>query len=574
MGQFPLSGVSKKRIDMKYLITTSLLTSIIIVIAIPNLLNSILLLTAGGVSLYWSLSYFITMQKETNLLKEENLYFIDSFQSIRIPITQIHISLQMICNKHYPEEIRQELLRSIDCLNEHLYRLMNLKQLFIHPQSIDIAEYELGYFLKDRVNSLKDHAANKQVKLKVKTEFHYASAWIDQSKISPVIDKFIKNAIDYTEPKKTIILSISLSTEHWKISINNFENRKLIQCYKCKRHPLLKRKEELEYDFAKSIFCKKLTELCNGKILINHLNHNVSLNFPLKHSYKNVPERPRIHINENQEEKKIDNLFHKIPPQRGSTKPTIIIADSNENFRFYLEAHLSKDYIIKSFENGSEVLESIKEEHPDLIISDTVLHGMSGNELSSRLKTSGDTSIIPIILYGSHIDIDRRYKRETSLADTFLYIPFHIEDLKIEITVLIRNSRFLRKAFLQQIFGEQFIRIQTTKNLDNANCTFINKVKEFILENIDREDLTIDDIASQLCMSRTAFYNKWKLLTGETPKFFIYRIRMEKARELLESGKCPVNVVPEMIGLRNLKNFRNRYKEYFKITPCKSIKKE
>ena len=99
-------------------------------------------------------------------------------------------------------------------------------------------------------------------------------------------------------------------------------------------------------------------------------------------------------------------------------------------------------------------------------------------------------------------------------------------------------------------------------------------MKEFILENIDREDLTIDDIASQLCMSRTAFYNKWKLLTGEAPKFLIYRIRMEKARELLESGKCPVNVVPEMIGLRNLKNFRNRYKEYFKITPCKSIKKE
>ena len=73
---------------------------------------------------------------------------------------------------------------------------------------------------------------------------------------------------------------------------------------------MLKRKEELEYDFAKSIFCKKQTELCNGKILINHLNHNVSLNFPLKHSYKNVPERPRIHINENQEEKKIDNVLY------------------------------------------------------------------------------------------------------------------------------------------------------------------------------------------------------------------------------------------------------------------------
>ena len=572
MGQFPLSGVSKKRIDMKYLITTSLLTSIIIVIAIPNLLNSILLLTAGGVSLYWSLSYFITMQKETNLLKEENLYFIDSFQSIRIPITQIHISLQMICNKHYPEEIRQELLRSIDCLNEHLYRLMNLKQLFIHPQSIDIAEYELGYFLKDRVNSLKDHAANKQVKLKVKTEFHYASAWIDQSKISPVIDKFIKNAIDYTEPKKTIILSISLSTEHWKISINNFENRKLIQCYKCKRHPLLKRKEELEYDFAKSIFCKKQTELCNGKILINHLNHNVSLNFPLKHSYKNVPERPRIHINENQEEKKIDNLFHKIPPQRGSTKPTIIIADSNENFRFYLEAHLSKDYIIKSFENGSEVLESIKEEHPDLIISDTVLHGMSGNELSSRLKTSCETSIIPIILYSSHIDIDQYNRRKTSLADTFLQQPFSIADLKIEMSILIKNNRFLRKSFLQRLFGEEFLEIKASEILQDGEHPLISKVTKIILENLNNEKLTIGSIAKELGISRTSLYNKWTQLTGEALNKFILKIRMEKAHEMLESGKYRVNEIPENIGMKDMDHFRDNYKKHFGKTPAHTIK--
>lgn len=72
-------------------------------------------------------------------------------------------------------------------------------------------------------------------------------------------------------------------------------------------------------------------------------------------------------------------------------------------------------------------------------------------------------------------------------------------------------------------------------------------------------------------MSRTTFFNKWKSLTGEAPKFFIYRIRMEKARELLESGKYSVNVVPEMIGLKNLKNFRHKYKEYFGITPSESI---
>ena len=79
---------------------------------------------------------------------------------------------------------------------------------------------------------------------------------------------------------------------------------------------------------------------------------------------------------------------------------------------------------------------------------------------------------------------------------------------------------------------------------------------------------------SHLKMSRTKFYNKWKSVTGEAPTVFIEAVRMEKAHELLESGKYPVGTIPEMIGLKDVKNFRNRYKEYFGITPKESIKKK
>lgn len=142
------------------------------------------------------------------------------------------------------------------------------------------------------------------------------------------------------------------------------------------------------------------------------------------------------------------------------------------------------------------------------------------------------------------------------------------------MNVLIKNSRFLRKSFLQKIFGEQFLKVKESEALNENNYRFINRVKDYILKNIDQENLTIDEVASELYMSRTTFFNKWKSLTGEAPKYFIYRVRMEKARELLESGKYSVNVVPELIGLRNLKNFRNKYKEYFGITPSESITKK
>ena len=143
----------------------------------------------------------------------------------------------------------------------------------------------------------------------------------------------------------------------------------------------------------------------NGKILINHSSHTIALKFPSKDSPENVHQHTAIQIESNPAEERTDTLFGKDSQKRNSTKPLVVLADSNKEFRLYLEERLSKDFIVKSFENGLDALECIKEEYPDLVICDIMLHGMYGNELSSRLKTSGETSVIPIILYGSHIDL-------------------------------------------------------------------------------------------------------------------------------------------------------------------------
>lgn len=531
--------------------------------------------------MYWFLFHTSAMQKEIAFLKEENQYFMDSFQNIRTPITLLHTPLKSAYNNDCPDKIKKELslaIRNIDCLNDHLTRLMDLKQLFIHSKRMNIAEYELGNFLKRRISSLEDHAADKQVKLEIRTEFKYASVWIDQSKISPVIEKFIKNLIDHTDISKNITLNVSLCNEYWEIKTTKSGNSNLMKCYKCPGKHLLKQKAEPRYHFAKSALCKRLIKLCNGEILVNNSSQTIALRFPVKYLCENASGHTFVHIEKNVEEEKIDAVFHKGTQKRNSSRPVIVLADSNDDFRFYLETCLSEKYMVRSFGNGQDALTYIKKEHPDLVICDTVLHGMGGDELSSRLKTSKETSIIPVILYGSHIDVDQRNKREASLADIFMHIPFHVEDLKIEISVLIRNSRLLRKAFLYKVFGEQFLKVQSAETsmetFEDARKSLIDEVKDYILECIEKEDLTIDEIASHLGMSRTKFYNKWKSLTGEAPNIFIEAIRMEKAHELLESGNYPVGTIPEMIGLKDLKNFRNRYKEYFGITPKKSIRKK
>lgn len=120
---------------------------------------------------------------------------------------------------------------------------------------------------------------------------------------------------------------------------------------------------------------------------------------------------------------------------------------------------------------------------------------------------------------------------------------------------------------MEKIFNE-------TYGAGSAGCQsgILNEVKLYIMENMDKEDLTVDDIASRMCMSRTTFYNKWKLLTGEAPKYLISRIRMEKARELLESGKFSVTMVAEMVGMRNLKTSEAGIRSIWK-TPKEFMKK-
>ncbi len=60
-----------------YLKTISIAASFMTATIFENQLYLVLLLILGGISLYWLLSRFLSIQKERDFLKEENQYFID-----------------------------------------------------------------------------------------------------------------------------------------------------------------------------------------------------------------------------------------------------------------------------------------------------------------------------------------------------------------------------------------------------------------------------------------------------------------------------------------------------------------
>lgn len=537
---------------------------------------SVLPIVASGICiLCWLLFHLLCISEERDLLKEGNQYFIDTFQNIRNPISLIKTPLGAVYEGDCPEDIKKELavaLHYIGGLEQHLIALMELKRLFGNSGSLVVAEHEIGAFMRKKVSFLQSHVAGLQMKLDLVPDFDYASAWFDPGKISPVIDRFVLSAIECSLPETHLSMQVSLKGDYWAIRIKDTGNKRFLKCCRwySSRLPILRPLHGKQYGMG-GVFFDKLMNICDGKILT--LEKEALLRFPIRCSCAVSGGDTSLNIPDTFQVNESEIAFHGFSKKKNMDRPLVILADNDKGFKDYLEKRLSECFVVRSFDDGQEALEVICEEYPDLVICDIMLKGMSGEELSSKLKTSRDTSFIPVILMGAHIDVKRREKRCSSQADLFVCKPFNLEDLKVEISILINNSRFLRKTFLQKVFGEDFLTKPMERAQQDANLAFLNEVKLYIMENMDKEDLTVDDIASRMCMSRTTFYNKWKLLTGEAPKYLISRIRMEKARELLESGKFSVTMVAEMVGMRNLKNFRGRYKEYFGKTPKEFMKK-
>ena len=537
---------------------------------------SVLPIVASGICiLCWLLFHLLCISEERDLLKEGNQYFIDTFQNIRNPISLIKTPLGAVYEGDCPEDIKKELavaLHHIGGLEQHLIALMELKRLFGNSGSLVVAEHEIGAFMRKKVSFLQSHVDGLQMKLDLVPDFDYASAWFDPGKISPVIDRFVLSAIECSLPETHLSMQVSLKGDYWSIRIKDTGNKRFLKCCRwySSRLPILRPLHGKQYGMG-GVFFDKLMNICDGKILT--LEKEALLRFPIRCSCAVSGGYTSLNIPDTFQVNESEMAFHGFSKKKNMDRPLVILADNDKGFKDYLEKRLSECFVVRSFDDGQEALEVICEEYPDLVICDIMLKGMSGEELSSKLKTSRDTSFIPVILMGAHIDVKRREKRCSSQADLFVCKPFNLEDLKVEISILINNSRFLRKTFLQKVFGEDFLTKPMERAQQDANLAFLNEVKLYIMENMDKEDLTVDDIASRMCMSRTTFYNKWKLLTGEAPKYLISRIRMEKARELLESGKFSVTMVAEMVGMRNLKNFRGRYKEYFGKTPKEFMKK-
>ncbi len=98
------------------------------------------------------------------------------------------------------------------------------------------------------------------------------------------------------------------------------------------------------------------------------------------------------------------------------------------------------------------------------------------------------------------------------------------------------------------------------------NTVYVAEAKKFI-EEYYYKDISIQDIADKLNISRHHLCRVFKETTANTLLNYITEVRMNKAKELLAEGKLTVNDIAKEIGFNNTTYFNKKFKQNFGITP-------
>jgi DNA-binding response OmpR family regulator len=115
----------------------------------------------------------------------------------------------------------------------------------------------------------------------------------------------------------------------------------------------------------------------------------------------------------------------------------LIIDDLPLNARV-LEAMLSpRGYAVTMAFSGSEGLEMIRTERPDVVLLDIVMPDMSGYEVCRHLRGDPATALLPVVMLTSSIDQDKVEAIESG-ADDFITRPLNPRELTSKVQSLLR----------------------------------------------------------------------------------------------------------------------------------------
>lgn len=516
---------------------------------------------------------------EQEFTRYKLVFFTNIAHEFRTPLTLIQGSLEkekrIMKTNHWQLEL-EKTVRTMDKSVQRMLRLIDQLLEFRKMQAgklkLSLQETDVVMFVQGICKMFDDAAESKQIDFKFESQLPAYLMYLDQQKMDKVVFNLLSNAFKYTHAKGTISVSLSF-TDVMTIRVADTG----VGIPYEKREQLFSRFMQSSYtgeSFGIGLhLTHELVRTHHGEITYQENEGGGSVfvvTIPLqKDCYEAsdflVKDSPILKADltkerDGQEEKTTDAVPS--APSAPLNRRTILLIEDDNDVREFLLSELESCFDLKVASDGKAGIAMAKELDVDLIVSDVMMPGMNGFELTKRLKNSFETSHIPIILLTALSTDENVLEGTESGADAYITKPFSPQLLMARILQLLNQREILR-----QKFGKVPQEIRSAMLRNEQDSLFVKRLDSIVYSRLGEQDLSVDKVAGLLHLGRTIFYKKVRGTTGYTPNEYIRVIRLRKAAELLKEGEKNVSEVAYAVGFDNPYYFSKCFKEQFGMPP-------
>lgn len=264
-----------------------------------------------------------------------------------------------------------------------------------------------------------------------------------------------------------------------------------------------------------------------------------------------------------------------MPPMNDKT---VLVVDDDADVRGYLAHELGRYFTVVAAADGQEAMarlgldgggghDSGAGTAVDLVVSDVRMPRMGGMELCRHIRSCSRTRGLPVILLTALGDVGTQAKGYDVGADAYVTKPFSLRLLVAQCRRLMeRGMAGGANAGGQGAppAGQPAAAVVT----DERDHRLKEQIVAYAEAHIADAEFSADRFADGMGMGRSAFFAKFKSLTGKSPNEYLRELRLSRAAELLSAGPVTAAEVAYQVGMKTPQYFSTCFKKRFGVTPA------
>jgi two-component system, sensor histidine kinase ChiS len=509
-------------------------------------ISFVMLLTAAFILLY----IFQRKSAKEKLQREKSKLFENIVHEIRTPLTLINGPLQIVKKEM---KTHPELNAHIEMIENNSEKLIRLVNELLDVSKLDKGKYQLSYqngdlntFITKIIKSFESDSQQKQIQLVFSPLTPSQILNYPSNALEQVLENLIGNALKYC-PENSVV-TVSIQKNENQIAIKVSDNGKGIpeneQQKVFERFYQLKNASSSKGTGIGLSMVKELSELMKGSVTLESKEGKGAtfiVTFPVATIEKQTLD---LEIDE--------------------SKPHLLIVDDEEEILTFVSGLLNKDFNISTAKNGQIGLEKVNEIVPDIVLSDIMMPIKDGIDLLQEIKANELTNHIPVVIFSAKSSLESRLEGLSYGADVYIPKPFNPDELLLTIKNLFKTIQRNQQDFKTGLKEEKTFEERIFTSND-----YVNKTIQFVIDNLTNEAYSVNELAADLCISRSQLHRKLTTLTGFSATNFIKMVRLEKAKDMLRSNWGNVTEVAYACGFNSQSYFTKSFTEYFGESPSK-----